>query len=167
MTLHILCCLLFSAWAIALAVGDCRSRRVPNRLVLFGLGAALGAALLHAGPARIDVSQSLRACVVGCAMLMPFFLLGVMGAGDVKAFAVLGAWCGLPSLFGVWIAANIAAGVHAVALLIVWRKRNIGPRLHGMQFVSAGGMRSTPYAGCLAVSSLIWVICQFWWGGAR
>ncbi|MFP6558700.1 prepilin peptidase [Paraburkholderia sp. B3] len=167
MTLTLLSDLVFGVWAVAVAIGDCRSRRVPNALVVAGLCAALAASVLHAGPARIDVAQALGAAVVGLAALMPFFVLGVMGAGDVKVFAVLGAWCGLHLLPGLWIAASIAAGVHAAATLLVLRRRSSAARYQGVQIFMVGGRRGTPYAACLTVSAVAWLAWQFALGGIR
>jgi prepilin peptidase CpaA len=167
MTLILISGLVFGIWAVAVAISDCRSRRVPNVLVAFGLCAALVVSLLHAGPARIGTGQAIGAALVGGAALMPFFVLGVMGAADVKVFAVLGAWCGLHLLPGLWIAASIAAGVHAAATLLVTRRRNSAARYQGVQIFSVGGHRGTPYAACLTMSALAWLAWQFAMGGMR
>jgi prepilin peptidase CpaA len=152
--------LAFAAWAVAIAVCDCRSRRVPNPLVGAGLCAALAASLMHAGPAHLGVVQALAAAAVGMAALMPFFLLGMMGAGDVKVFAVLGAWCGMQLLLDLWVVASIAALVHSLARLIVLRTRSHS--LAGVRTKEGGavsrGWRGTPYAACLTVPALVWLV---------
>lgn len=79
------CC----TWTVAVAVYDCCSRRVPNAFVGAGFVAALAAALLHADQAHLGIGEALPAAAVGLAALMPFFVLGMMGAADVKVFAVL------------------------------------------------------------------------------
>jgi prepilin peptidase CpaA len=167
MTISILSGLVFGIWAVAVAIGDCRSRRVPNVLVAIGLAAALAAALLHAGPARMGVAQALGAAVIGFAALMPFFVLGVMGAGDVKVFAVLGAWCGLHVLLDLWIVASLAAGAHAVTILIASRWRSSAARYQGVQIFSVGERRGTPYAACLTLPALAWLVWQFAAGALR
>jgi prepilin peptidase CpaA len=167
MNIFILSGLVFGAWAVAVAIGDCRSRRVPNALVVIGLCAALAASLLHAGPARIGLAQALGAAVVGLAAFMPFFLLGMMGAGDVKVFAVLGAWCGWQLLLALWIVASVAAGVHAVTTLIVLRRRSSAARYQGVQIFMVGGRRGTPYAAYLTVPAVAWLVWQLALGGVR
>ncbi|WP_322070384.1 A24 family peptidase [Paraburkholderia bannensis] len=163
--------LAFAAWAVAVAVCDCRARRVPNKLVGAGLCAALVASLMHVGPAHLSLFSSLAAAAVGLAALMPFFVLGMMGAGDVKVFAVLGAWCGMPPLLDLWIVASIAALLHALVRLIVLRMRShafVGRRTnHVASSVTAAGWRGTPFAACLTVPALGWLALQAMSGGLR
>lgn len=155
--------LAFGAWAAAVAFYDCRSRRVPNLLVAVGLFAAWAAGWLHAGPMRIGLAHSLAAAMVGLVALLPFFLVGIMGAADVKVFAVLGAWCGVHALVGLWVVASLAAGAHAIALLIAQRTRANGD----VRVVAAGPKRGTPYAACLTVPAIAWLALQFVAGGVR
>src|SRR5258707_9296688 len=110
--------LLFIAWAAVVAVSDCRRRRISNPVVVAGLAAAFACAFLQCGPFGVSLTQAAIGALVGLAALLPFFALGVMGAADVKVFAVLGAWCGMHALPGLWMAASLAAGVHALWLLI-------------------------------------------------
>lgn len=152
--------LVFGAWAVAVAVCDCRSRRVPNALVGTGFVAALAAALLHAGPAHLGIGQALAAAAVGLAALMPFFVFGMMGAADVKVFAVLGAWCGMQPLVGLWVVASLAAFVHALAMLIALRTRAHVAAARPGRGVSTGARRGTPYAACLSVPALVWLGLQ-------
>ena len=50
---------------------------------------------------------------------MPFFLLGGMGAGDVKLLAALGAWLGPGATRSGWrIYASMAGGVLAVVVAL-------------------------------------------------
>jgi prepilin peptidase CpaA len=159
--------LTFAAWAVAVAVCDCRSRRVPNTLVGAGLCAALAASLMHASPAHHGILTALAAAAVGLAALMPFFALGMMGAGDVKVFAVLGAWCGMQALLDLWIVASIAALVHAVVRLIVLRSRShalVGPRSN---HIASSSWRGTPYAACLTLPALVWLALQSLPGGLQ
>jgi prepilin peptidase CpaA len=53
----------------------------------------------------------------GFAILLLFYTMGGMGAGDVKLMAAVGAWLGMPLTFYVFIASALAGGVYAVALL--------------------------------------------------
>ncbi|WP_233829420.1 A24 family peptidase [Paraburkholderia sp. ZP32-5] len=151
---------LFIAWAVVVAICDCRARRISNSIMVAGLVAAFGCALFECGPFDISVAQAVIGAVVGLLALLPFFALGVMGAADVKVFAVLGAWCGIHALLGLWMAASVAAGLHALWLLITTRTRLIGPgrlgRDGGATFELAG-KASTPYAACLTIAAMIWL----------
>jgi prepilin peptidase CpaA len=79
-------------------VTDLRSRRIPNVLT-FGASAA---AVLFLGVSAgwAGVLWSLEGWAVGCLFFLPWFLLGGMGAGDVKLLAALGAWVGPGSAYG-------------------------------------------------------------------
>lgn len=159
--------LLFIAWAAVVAISDCRSRRISNSVVVAGLAAAFACAFLQCGPFGISLTQAAIGALVGFAALLPFFALGVMGAADVKVFAVLGAWCGMHALLGLWMAASLAAGVHALWLLIATRTRLASlVRHHGLTFELAG-KASTPYAACLTVSAGAWLVLQGLGGGLR
>jgi prepilin peptidase CpaA len=104
---------------------------------------------------------------VGLGALLPFFLLGMMGAADVKVFAVLGAWCGMHPLLNLWLIASIAAGVHALWLLIVTRTR-VGVLLkRGSSTFALAGRRSSPFAAFLTVPTILWLASQVMTGGIR
>ena len=84
---------------VTACVTDFRSRRIPNVLT-FGSSAA---AVLFLGITSgwAGVVSSLEGWAVGCLLFLPWFLLGGMGAGDVKLLAALGAWAGPGS--AVWL----------------------------------------------------------------
>jgi prepilin peptidase CpaA len=149
------------------AVCDFRSRRISNTLVVAGLVTALACASLHRNPFGISATQALLGAVVGLVALLPFFALGVMGAADVKVFAVLGAWCGMQALLGLWMIASLAAGLHALALLIVTRTP-VGTLLQRRAPTFAlAGRRATPFAACLTVPLVVWLAAHVIVGGVR
>jgi prepilin peptidase CpaA len=157
----------FGAWAAAVAINDCRRRRISHCVVVTGLAAAFCCALFQCGPFGISLTQAGIGALIGLAALLPFFALGVMGAADVKVFAVLGAWCGMHILPGLWMAASLAAGVHALWLLLITRTPFAGlVRRAGATFQLAG-KASTPYAACLAVAASGWLVLHGMTGGVR
>jgi prepilin peptidase CpaA len=66
------------------------------------------------------LGNSLLGMVFGFGVLILFFLMGGMGAGDVKLMAGVGAWLGLPLTFWVFIAASLVSGVYAVYLILAY-----------------------------------------------
>ncbi|WP_144154027.1 prepilin peptidase [Paraburkholderia sp. BCC1885] len=148
---------LFVAWSTSVAVCDCRSRRVSNALVVAGLAAALACAALGHGPFGISLDQAVLGALIGLGALLPFFAMGVMGAADVKVFAVLGAWCGMHALVGLWIAASLLAGIHAVWLLMSTRTRLAAIGRAGAPTFEVAGKRATPYVACLTVPAMSWM----------
>lgn len=164
---------LFLAWAATVVGCDLRDRRVPNRLVMAGLTVALACAALHASPFAIAVTQVAYGAVAGCFALLPFFLLGVMGAADVKVFAVLGAWCGVSALFDLWVMASIAAGVHAFALIVAARVRSRAtwvpawsPWRSAEPTFAVAGRRASPYAALLCGAAMVHWLGAFARGAA-
>jgi prepilin peptidase CpaA len=172
---------LFISWALAVVLFDCRLRRIPNWLVIAGLAVACMLATSGHSPFEIDLSDAALGLLAGLLALLPFYLIGLMGAADVKVFATLGAWCGFHALPALWIVASITAGIHALYLLasaVIERKRksvatslesspNADGYLNGPHDAAGsaaerpsrytfivGGRRGTPYAALLAVSAI-------------
>ena len=91
-------------------VSDVRNRRIPNPLV--GLMAIGGAVYVFATmPLSTSFSHVVGGGAVGLAIWLPFWLLRVLGAGDVKLAAAAGVWLGVP---GVVEASLIGAAVGGV-----------------------------------------------------
>ncbi|MDN4638679.1 prepilin peptidase [Agreia sp. PsM10] len=105
----------------SLVVIDVRLRRLPNVLVVPGLGAAL----IDAGWFAVESGRFPAAAVLATSILVAAMLalnlLGGLGMGDVKLTAVI---AGCLSLFSPWTAvaavllAFMLGGVYSAALLI-------------------------------------------------
>lgn len=82
--------------ATAAAILQTRLQRVPNALTLGSLTlawiAALAITLFGAGPGGL--TSSIAAALVGGLTLLPFYLVGSLGGGCVKAQMSFGAWIG-------------------------------------------------------------------------
>ncbi len=63
---------------------------------------------------------SVLGCLCGFAILVSFYVLGGMGAGDVKLMAALGAWLGPLPTICLFIVSGLAAGVYALALILCY-----------------------------------------------
>ncbi|AFQ48334.1 A24 family peptidase [Burkholderia cepacia] len=157
----------FLAWAVLVAASDIRSRRIPNLLVAGGLVAALASAFYGVNPFGVVRVQALLGMLVGLLGLLPFFFLRVMGAADVKVFAVLGAWCGVHGLLWLWIAASLAAGIHALAVLLLSRTPLGALWRRDAPTLTLGRYRATPYGACLAIPAAVWLVCLVAGGGVR
>jgi prepilin peptidase CpaA len=93
---------------------DLATRRVPNALT-FGTA---GAALLYAATTQglPGLGMAVAGWAVGCALFLPWFLLGGMGAGDVKLLAGFGAWLGPGTAVWAALYAGVVGG--PLALLV-------------------------------------------------
>jgi prepilin peptidase CpaA len=99
------------------AVTDIWKFKVYNALTLPLLASGLLYHGLHA-----DLLNSLLGILFGFAALIALYVIGGMGAGDVKLMAALGAWLGFPLTFYVFIASSLAAGVYAILLMVATGK---------------------------------------------
>lgn len=101
-----------SAWAVR---EDLLTRRIPNRLT--GPLLAVAVTLQCAVGGWRGIEAGILGALVGLAMLLPFYLLRGMGAGDVKLFAGLGAALGPYWAFIAGVDTIIAGGVLAIGYL--------------------------------------------------
>ena len=149
---------------------DLARRRIPNRLLAFGLLAALVLHLASGSPSSL-LSVYLAGFAVGMLMFLPLYLAGGMAAGDVKLMATVGAFVGPALAFQSSLATYCAGGVLALAIVLARRRgrdafANIGlllqPMLMRLNRVpmaeappappSVGGM---PYALAITAGTLV------------
>lgn len=129
----------------ALACGfDLRARRVPNLLTL---GAAIVAIAFHTTIGGLSgLAISLGGWAVGVALLLPLFLLGGMGAGDVKLLGALGAWLGPRDT--LWVAFFSALAGGALALVVAFTRGYAGQALTNLWWLlgywRVAGVRPLP-----------------------
>jgi prepilin peptidase CpaA len=102
-----------SAWAVR---EDLLSHRIPNSLT--GPMFAVGLLLQLLISSWSGLGQALLGALVGLAILMPFYVLRAMGAGDVKLLAALGTALGPYWALVAGINTLLAGGVFAIAYLL-------------------------------------------------
>src|SRR5215470_13870464 len=106
-----------TAVASVAAVLDFRFRRIPNWLTLGAL--ALGFALQVARSGAAGIPMALAGAALGLVVLLPFYVMHAMGAGDVKLLAALGALLGPQALLTVIVYAALVGG--AISLVVMVR----------------------------------------------
>jgi Flp pilus assembly protein protease CpaA len=125
-----------AASGVAGALIDLRCRRVPNPLTLGIAAIGLALAALHA--TAIGVAGALLGLLVGLLLMLPGFLIGATGGGDVKLFAALGTVLG-PTRIG-WAFLYTALGGAALAIVIAWRRRRLATTVErAIALVTADG----------------------------
>jgi len=106
----VLFCLLVSA-----AIIDVRSHRIPNRLVLAGLAFGLVYSAFVPFWGKHGFLWSLGGAAIGFGVLFPFWLLRMMGAGDVKLMAAVGSLLGLQAIPMALLVSLATSSVFAIA----------------------------------------------------
>lgn len=104
-------------WACA---SDVRSRRIPNAAVVAIAITGIAASLLLPSPSPTLLGAA-EGMGVGLAVWLPFYALGMMGAGDVKLFAAAGAWLGPHGAFVGAVLAALAGGALALGFMLLER----------------------------------------------
>jgi prepilin peptidase CpaA len=134
-------------WA---AYTDVKDGRIPNQLSLTGI--ALGLILGLSAGGWDGLRLGLMGLLAGGAPLMLLYLIGLsirkplMGAGDVKLMAAIGAFVGpvgaLWSMYyGIWIAALAAVAM----LLYSFARRRPRPK-------------TVALGACLSLGAILWVL---------
>ncbi len=175
----VLALLPLAALLLAIAWHDVKRHRIPNPLV-FG-GGALGLALNGLLPQGLGWLAALQGLGLGLALLLPLYWLRVMGAGDAKLMAMVGAFLGPQDVLGALLATFLAGGVMALAVALragALRRllQNLWLMLiEGMVKVSVGqapvvdgapvSVGKLPYAVAIAAGTLGWLAWQrMGWG---
>jgi len=143
---------------------DLIEHRIPNAVVVWGIVLALGIGGLAGG--HTGFLSALGGLLLGGLLLLPFYLLGGMGAGDVKLMAMTGAFLG-PTATLLAVAVTLTAGlVLALSVLGVWLIMQSAPGLTALTTLrrllparlrpSLPGSRPAhfPYAAAIAVGAM-------------
>jgi len=170
------------ALVLVAAWSDLRRQRIPNMLVVSGMLLALllhgvlpgGYGFLSGVPGGLGFLGSLNGLVFGLFALLPFYVLRVMGAGDVKLLAMVGAFVGPSDIWWTLLWTAIAGGALSVVLavqrgLLLSVMRNLRLMFRSLVFTAAsskveGADRAlvtaspVPYGVAIAVGSIGWGI---------
>jgi prepilin peptidase CpaA len=118
--------------SLGMAGCDLKTRRIPNYLTLSGVLGGVGFQLGYYGlPGFLDALAGLG---LGFGLLLGPYLLGGMGAGDVKASAALGAWLGLGRAFALFVFTGLCGGLIVLAMFI-WQRRLLAEVRAGGDFL--------------------------------
>ena len=128
---------------------DLRYRRIPNLLIVSGLSAGLLLNVWQAGAS--GGGMALIGALAGFGLLLPFYVLRGVGAGDVKLLAALGAIVGPQALISVALYGALVGG--AMSLMALARQRRlslaIGEILGQQRLPSPSGLK-LPYGVAIA-----------------
>jgi prepilin peptidase CpaA len=170
MTLETSSTLLLLSLLGAACAWDLTSRRIPNGLIATALVAALACAALAGRSAN-----ALVGAFAGLLVLLPFFAMRWVGAGDAKLLAAIGAFTGAPAVLHVLFYSALVGGALGAAMIAAQRFRQptvttSGPQIGERLPPSVGAADSTeripdaaaggtvPYAVALAAGTILHLV---------
>lgn len=111
---------------IAGMVTDARHRRIPN---LITVSAAVLCMLLHTVVGGVDgLINSAAGMVIGLLVLMPFYVFRMVGAGDIKFLASLGAYLGMGLILQATLVGVLLAGLSSLVSILMQDRSVAGQR---------------------------------------
>ncbi len=123
---------------------DVQANKIPNKLVFSGalLGLILNSVMPEGFgftsqlPGAIGFTSSLIGLGVGLALLLPFYMLRTLGAGDVKLMAMVGAFVGANPILNIILFTLLIGGV--LAIVIALKQGVVQPMLGNLKHMAWG-----------------------------
>lgn len=147
--------------AVILAVGlpaiivDYRSHRIPNMLVVAIIcGACVSGFVLHGFD---GLASAVLGGLVGLLCMLPLYLVGPMGAGDVKFMAAMGSLLGPGGAVIAW-AMTLIVGAALAMLTLTWNHVAPLPAAGNAGDRSSAGIARLPYAAAIVAGALAAVL---------
>lgn len=130
---------------------DLRERRIPNWLTAGAALLGLATQLILLG--RAGLGSGLAGFLLGLVVLLPLFIIGKFGGGDLKLLAAIGALRGFTFLWKAALLAALSGGVFAVGTLLLHGELLLAT--YGLAGNSYRSQRSYPYSPAIAVGVLL------------
>jgi prepilin peptidase CpaA len=154
-------------------ITDLKSRKIYNKVIYPGLAAALILHFLNGG--WVELSGAISGCLLGLSVLLIPYLLGGMGAGDVKLLALVGALKGVYFVLAASVYMALIGAIIALAVLIcrkgtIAKLRQILFSLYGLRYgviipltVNKTDITATyPYGVAIAGGALFCIVYKGW-----
>jgi len=161
------------------AVTDLATHRVPNKLTYSGMLVAIAGRFALEG--WHGLGSAVAGGLVGGGAFLIFFLLHVMGAGDVKLITAVGCFVGPSVAIEIVLASAIAGGIFAIVLSL-WQGRlrvvlanswdlirfhaAVGAEVHPTLNLSNPQAERLPYAVAIAAGVLYSALVLYRRGGS-
>lgn len=165
------------ALVIVAAISDYRSYRIPNWLTFGGTAVALAYALAVPFVPGQGFLWALVGMAIGLFLMLPFYMLRAMGAGDVKLMAMIGAFVGGDHIIPIILLSFIVGGTMAIGFAVykrvLWRMLGNVKSMTQMLILSAmtGAASSTsvdagtsggklPYGVSIAIGTIGYLVAR-------
>ena len=127
---------------------DWKYRKIPNSLLLSAFLAAISLNIITLG--KTGLYMSLLGTLVGFILLIIPYILGGMGAGDVKLLMVIGSFGGLKLVIYAFFIGAIIGGLISVGIYI----NNF--------LLNGGKINALPYGIPLSLGTIISIVVIYW-----
>jgi prepilin peptidase CpaA len=149
------------ALVTAAAWSDLRTRKIPNWITV--PGAAVGFALQIWYGGLYSGLTSLAGAGLGLGIFIVLYIVGGMGAGDVKLFSAIGALVGPQTLILVFVFTGLIGGIAAIALAISrgqFREtlERAGAVMRGTRATAGPDALRLPYGAVIAGGTLVSIL---------
>ena len=149
----------FTLMLIACGYYDIKYRKIPNfisfTLILAGLFVHLVA---NGWP---GFRQSCIGCAIGCSFFLLFYFFKMMGAGDVKFMAGIGAVIGSQYIITSIIFTVLCGGLLSLFYLIAHYAGRKKQRVSASAISAKAFKKSVPYGIAIAMGTIITLIINF------
>ena len=120
MIIRLIICIPF---CLAANISDHKKLKIPNKLVItvlcMGLVLSVAYGIMHGSFVKILIELAYWAMgLIPAFMLMPFYILRMIGAGDIKFFSAIGGIVGWKCSIIIIIMSFIASGIIGIAVII-------------------------------------------------
>jgi prepilin peptidase CpaA len=162
---------------IVAAVVDLRSYRIPNWLTVSGMVFGLIYNLIVPTAPNGGLLWSLQGLATGFFLMLPLYLLRVMGAGDVKLMAMAGSFLGVDGVFQAALWVFLTGGIAAIGYAVT--RRALGRMFANIRQIAqiavmsaVGGLRPSlqlnaqasvgklPYGVSIAIGTIGWLLAR-------
>ena len=104
---------------IAAVYTDYSQNRIPNWIIVFGLISGCFISYIYGGIGML--LEGLLGMVLPIVLLYPVFVIGGMGAGDLKLFAVVGSYLGIKGITISFVSAFIVGATISLVKMLCFR----------------------------------------------
>ena len=104
---------------IAAVYTDYSQNRIPNWIIVFGLISGCFISYMYGGIGML--LEGLLGMVLPIVLLYPVFVIGGMGAGDLKLFAVVGSYLGIKGITISFVSAFIVGATISLVKMLCFR----------------------------------------------
>jgi prepilin peptidase CpaA len=164
------------ALLVAAAVIDWRTMRIPNWLTLGGMVLGLAINATHSTSVGAGLGTAASGLAVGLLLLLPLYVLRLLGAGDVKLMATVGAFLGISPTLGALLYVVVAGGV--AALLFTASRGTLGRLAQNLYFIvgiaripvigawrgdatrTASSVGRLPYGICICFGTIVYLVVR-------